>query len=56
MEAINKLHSEQTDAKKEYLASLTLSSKEIEQAFNHKNDEKGSKSKEKKSLSPSRLK
>ena len=27
------MHQEQTDAKKEYLAALTLSSKEVEQAF-----------------------
>lgn len=42
---MNKLHHERTEAKKEYLASLTLSSKEIEQAFESRDDPKESKSK-----------
>lgn len=38
------MHQEQTDAKKEYLAALTLSSKEVQQAF-QKDQIKKSKSK-----------
>lgn len=33
LEEINKIHQEHTDAKKEYLAALTLSNKEVEMAF-----------------------
>lgn len=52
---MNKLHHERTEAKKEYLASLTLSSKEIEQAFENRDDHKQVKSKEKGPMSPRKM-
>jgi hypothetical protein len=49
LEEINRISQGKTDAKKEYLAALTLSNKEVEQAF-QKDDLKQSRSR--KSMSP----
>jgi hypothetical protein len=38
LEEINRLHHEQSDAKKEYLAALTLSSREVVEAVRNKEE------------------